>query len=130
VLAHALGIGSLEDVVPFGLRRHSDRPVSDCLPSWSRLAVVERRQVGEIRLEHDLDPPILSPVLGESFGDTGSNSPYPAAASICGRMPLAMRNFVTSTARAVESSQFDGKWAVWIGTSSVSPAVEGCGRDR
>ena len=30
---------------------------------------------------------------------------------------------MTSTARAVESSQFEGKRAVWMGTSSVSPAT-------
>ena len=37
--------------------------------------------------------------------------------------PCATRSFTTSTARAVDSSQLDGKRGVWIGTLSVSPAT-------
>src|SRR6185312_9570732 len=54
---------------------------------------------------------------------TGSSSAKPAAERRLGSMPSAIMSLVTSTARAVESSQFDLNLALLIGMLSVWPAT-------
>ena len=50
-------------------------------------------------------------------------SAYPAAERREGSTPLSAKKRVTSTARAVESSQLEGNFALLIGMLSVWPAI-------
>src|SRR5690625_1581509 len=58
-----------------------------------------------------------------SFSTRGENLPYPAPERLCSFTPLSMRSFTTARARADESSQFEGKREVEMGTLSVCPST-------
>src|SRR5437762_6216039 len=61
---------------------------------------------------------------GVLFEATGRYSPYPTAERRCGgTFPFEIRYCNTYVARAVDSSQFEGNWAVWIGVLSVCPST-------
>jgi len=73
------------------------------------------------RREFQFDPAVALERVGRVAGFDRLESPKPAAARRLGEIPCAIRNFTTDTARAVDSSQFEGNWGVLIVACRYGP---------
>ena len=82
---------------------------------WSR----RRRRLDH----HDIRPPVLLPALVRCIGATGSVSAFPSPLTRPGSDSFAVMMRAAVSARALESSQLDGKRAVRIGWLSVWPST-------